>query len=159
MKRLWMIGIVLLAVCEFVDAQDKPPTDCPLISVIEPEGETRPGATMKFTVSISPPVNPEKLSYNWITSDGVIIEGQGKPSITIQTDRTLAGTRMMETVEISGLRGGCNNSVTGSGDIQMIRHPIMFDEIFGKEKATIRIHLDKLAKEIHKFPEHQLYFA
>lgn len=82
---------------------------CLPISVIGPAGVTEIGGTMKFTASPSPK-NFEKLSYKWTISAGTIIEGQGKPWITVQTTHEMSGETVTAKVEVIGLSESCSRT-------------------------------------------------
>ena len=82
---------------------------CPTISVKGPADITVPGDTMKFSLN-PPPKHSENLKYKWIVSAGEIVEGQGTPTINVQTTRQMAGESITVKVVVAGLTNDCPNT-------------------------------------------------
>jgi PKD repeat protein len=59
----------------------------------------------------------ESTRLNWKVSDGVIVEGQGTPTIKVATSG-LAGKSITATLEIEGECPDCLKTVTGSGSVK-----------------------------------------
>jgi hypothetical protein len=95
-----------------ISAQVNP--QCPNISVTGPAGIPRPGELIPFTVTVKP--TESKLSYKWTVSTGVIVDGQGTPTIRVR--RGPDEPYPTATVEIGGLADDCvkTASETGSDD-------------------------------------------
>ncbi len=89
---------------------------CPALSVDAPASLTQAGETMIFTANVKGGA-ADDLTYNWITSDGQITEGQGTPVIKVATNSKMAGKTVTATVEISGVCEVCPKTETGTGKI------------------------------------------
>ncbi|MBK6750523.1 MAG: hypothetical protein KA956_09600 [Pyrinomonadaceae bacterium] len=72
---------------------------CPVIKVDGPDRALNVGEQLTFTASVGGSVD---ATYNWTVSAGTIVSGQGTRSINVATDRSVAGTSLTATVEISG---------------------------------------------------------
>ncbi|HYJ45579.1 MAG TPA: hypothetical protein VEV81_03125 [Pyrinomonadaceae bacterium] len=87
-----------------------PPVLCPNISISGPD-TVAVGAPVTFTASVSggtPGITPV---YNWTTTGGTIISGQGTPSITIDT-AGLAGQPVTANLAVEGFKLNCGNAYT-----------------------------------------------
>ena len=109
-------------------------SSCPSIEVIGPDSITEPGETISFSLYRFPK-NLENLNYKWTVSAGVIIKGQGKPWITVQTTCEMDGENVRATVEIGGLAKDCPNTRSESAPVAAIRDFFPSDE-FGKLKPA-----------------------
>ena len=72
---------------------------CPVIKVDGPDQALNAGDQVTFTATVSGSVD---ATYNWTVSAGTIVSGQGTRSITVATDRSVSGTSLTATVEVSG---------------------------------------------------------
>ncbi len=72
---------------------------CPTLSVTGVE-EITAGETAEFTANVSGGTSAE-ITYNWTVSQGEIVEGQGTPTIRVETTDEMTGT-VEATVEIGG---------------------------------------------------------
>ena len=131
--------------------------ECPSLSVTGPAGVTTPGDAMTFTANVSGG-SQQSVTYNWNVSAGTIESGQGTPSITVRTDRTMMGGNVTATVTIGGLDANCQctteaNAVGPVGTITAI----LVDE-FGKlSNDEIRSRLDAFFADLSNNPGHQGY--
>lgn len=74
------------------------PCICPTIDVTG--GDVKAGETASFKVEVSAGTQ-SALTYNWMVSQGEIIEGQGTSEIKVKTTREMTGD-VTATVEIGG---------------------------------------------------------
>ena len=95
-----------------ISAQVNP--QCPNISVTGPAGIIQPGEIIPFTVTVKP--TESKLSYKWAVSTGVIVDGQGTPTIKVR--RGADELFPTATVDVVGLPEDCPKieSETSSDD-------------------------------------------
>ncbi len=107
MKKIIFASISILLFSIFSFGQNKEISPCPLgVTVTGPSGLVKPGDEQTFTVKVNNPGN-YKIEYNWLVSDGEIIEGQGTPTIKVVQPEESAGSNLTATVEISDLSGYC----------------------------------------------------
>lgn len=92
--------------------------NCPTISVKGPSQITPIDDSMTFTANISGG-SFDKVSYEWIASNGTIVSGQNTPTIVVSTNSDLAGQTVTATVKISGLPQNCQNETSESGEVEM----------------------------------------
>lgn len=71
--------------------------ECPIFSVDPPTMPIQAGETMIFTANVRYG-NAENMIYNWTTSNGKIIEGQGTPIIKVATTSKMAGKSVKANV-------------------------------------------------------------
>src|SRR5215210_4301550 len=83
-----------------------PVTECPTVTVDCPTQMITPGGNTMVTANVVDAAPNLKLDYAWSVSAGIIIAGQGTPTITIDTSGT-GGQTVTATVEISGLDSSC----------------------------------------------------
>lgn len=158
MKKLPKIMFLLFGLSVFTLAQSGAPSACPEIEVTGPAGLTQPGERMTFTVN-GIPQSLDKLEYKWTISAGTIVDGQGKPHLTVETTREMSFSNVAATVEVSGLAAGCKNStslVAGVAPVCVL--PITLDEW---ESLSIREEMGRLEiarTELLQRPDHDLLF-
>ena len=85
---------------------------------------------MTFTATVSGG-SQTNVTYNWTVSAGSITNGQGTPSITVDTTG-LVGQEVTATVEIGGdLCADCQRSAQSSGSVAAappVKEPRRIDE-------------------------------
>ncbi len=108
-----------------VSAQTVP--NCATISVTGPAGIIEAGDSMIFTLTVEGG-STDKIDYEWDVSSGTIVSGQGTPSITVQTDRSLAGSKVRASAHVKGLSAGCPSTISETGQIQCGGDPPLIDE-------------------------------
>lgn len=154
MKKIIFVTIFILTFFAFAFGQN---SNCPAISVTGPAAAVLPGETMMFATNIEENGSDlSKLKYQWSVDKGTIVEGQGKPIISVSTEE-LFDTAVTATVEIKGLSENCNKSFYKSGTVGSYGDPMVIDE-FGKlsgndEKARLYM----LVLELRKKPEFNAY--
>ncbi|HVF30450.1 MAG TPA: hypothetical protein VNA22_05740 [Pyrinomonadaceae bacterium] len=131
--------------------------ECPSLSVTGPAGITQPGDSMTFTANVSGGT-AQNVTYNWTTTSGTITSGQGTPSITVATNRDMAGSNVEATVTITlDVDCNCPKTASASGPIEAKPTPILVDE-FGKlSNDEIRSRLDAFFADLSNNPTHQGY--
>ncbi len=130
-----------------------PPPVCPNVSIICPE-KAELGQVLTFSSNAtggSPDVTP---TYNWTVSAGRIIEGQGTPSIRVDTTG-LAGQAVTATLSMGGYNLDCSASCTVQMPVPLECRK--FDEFptlsYNDEKAR----LDTYAIELQNDPTATAY--
>ena len=144
---------ITIAECDCVQA-----CDCATLSVSGPAGITEPGSPMTFTANMSGGTS-SNITYNWTVSSGTIESGQGTPSITVATDRALAGGNVTATVNIGGTDPTCNcqTSASETAPVAAVAGPVMTEE-FGKlSNDDVKSRLDTFFSELANNPNNQGY--
>ncbi len=140
-----------------VECDCVPDCSCPVLTVSGPAGITKPGDSMTFTANTSGGT-AQNITYTWSVDRGTITSGQGTPSITVSTDRSMAGSNVTATVDI-GLDNdcGCDKSESTSAPVDSEVTPVLVDE-FGKlSNDDIRSRLDTFFAELANNPNNQGY--
>lgn len=88
---------------------------CPTIAVNTSASAVKAGETLTFTANVSG--GSSDIFYNWIVSDGEIIEGQGTPVIKVATTSKTAGKIVKATVEIDGICEDCSKTESATVSI------------------------------------------
>lgn len=130
---------------------------CPSLSVTGPAGVTQPGDSMTFTANVSGGT-AQNVTYNWSVSAGTISSGQGTPSITVATDRSMAGGNVTATVNIGlDVDCGCTKDASETAPVGAGPESVLVDE-FGKlPNDDIRSRLDAFFTELSNNPTNQGY--
>lgn len=130
---------------------------CPSISVAGPAGVTVPGDAMTFTATVAGG-SQQDVTYNWSVSAGTIESGQGTPSITVRTDKSMSGGNITATVDVGGLPAGCNCPPTASETAPLSTIEAILVDEFGKlPNDEIRGRLDTFFADLSNNPGHQGY--
>ncbi len=123
---------------------------CPVLGVTGPAGVTAPGETITFTANVSGG-SGEAVTYNWSTTGGTIIEGQGTPVIRVATTPEMAGTSVTGTVEIGGICDSCEKVRSETAAISDL--PTSSESEFGDLKNDeIKNRLDIYFSELQNNP-------
>ena len=104
---------------------------CPVVTVSCPDMVDTGAAPLQFVATVS---NSEglQLTYNWTVSAGTIADGQGSPTISIDTTGLGSGQSITATVEVGGLPPDCLQASSCTFVIQgAAPQPMKFDE-YGK---------------------------
>ncbi len=151
-----MTVIVLLAVCGFVVAQDKPPIDCPKISVVEPPGITNSGENVKFKVE--PDLKEfQDLRFEWTVSPRPPDLGQGTSEISVKTDYMTVREEIKAKVVVAGLPPHCPNTAEGFANVVIKAYDIMDDQ-FGKIPTNDQLaRIDNSLIWLRESPQLKLY--
>lgn len=117
-----------------------PETQCPAIMVECPARLIKPDDPFKVTVTVTGADPKLSLSYNWSTSAGTIISGQGTPAITMLDPKPHCHTTTV-TVKITGLDSSCQNTASCTMVVDTPPVSRKFDEYgdiaFKDEKARL----------------------
>ncbi len=126
--------------------------NCPdSISVSEPAVAVAAGENLTFTANVNGG-DQDSVSYNWSVDKGTIVEGQGSPTITVNTSG-LDNTTVTATVEIGGLCDACDdNQASGSGLVAGTPDPIFIDEFANIPNDDIKARLDAYAASLQSDP-------
>ncbi|MFN2533433.1 MAG: hypothetical protein ABR555_19280 [Pyrinomonadaceae bacterium] len=126
---------------------------CPNVGIICPE-RVEPNAPVTFTSTLTGGSGNIAPSYNWTVSAGRIIEGQGTPSIRVDTNG-LAGQTLTAAVSVGGYTLDC--TATCSVQFPVPVQCRKFDEFpaiaYNDEKAR----LDNYAIELQNDPSSTAY--
>ncbi|MDX6496987.1 MAG: hypothetical protein QOG23_247 [Blastocatellia bacterium] len=126
---------------------------CPTVSISCPEAG-RENAPVTFTVTVTggtPNITP---GYNWTVSAGKIINGQGTPSITVDTGG-LAGETVRASVDVTGFGTPCPANCSVS--IPIMNKPRKFDEYYDIARNDEKARLDNFAIQLQSEPGSQGY--
>jgi len=131
---------------------------CPTVTVDCPSGVTPEGTPVTFTANVSGGAPGVTATYNWSVSPGVIVSGQGTPSITVDT-KGLGGQSITGTVQVGGFPPECQTTASCTAQIGVIAVCRKFDEYgniaFNDEKAR----LDNFAIQLQNEPGSQGYIV
>ena len=124
---------------------------CPTISVDGPPDTVQPGERMTFTANVSGG-SQDSVTYSWTVDQGTIVEGQGTPSITVDTTG-LSNTTVRATVTVGNLCADCrDNEASDTGVVAGIPVGVQIDE-FGKlANDDVRARIDNLFIELQNDP-------
>lgn len=130
---------------------------CPTLTVTGPSEITAPGGVMTFTANLSGG-SSEDYTYNWTVTAGEIIEGQGTPSIRVQTTADMAGQNVTATVEVrSATCTTCNRSESETGAIQPRPTAREVNSFGPATPDEIKAQLDPFFIELNSDPTSQGY--
>ncbi len=131
-----------------------PPPVCPNVRIRCPE---RPvlGQPLVFTSDVSTTSPGASLIYNWTVTAGRITEGQGTPTITVDTSALTGGQNVTAKLSMGGFPMDCSDTCTV--EFPPVRECKKFDEFpsiaFNDEKAR----LDNYAIELQNDPTSTAY--
>lgn len=86
---------------------------CPEISISKRQPDESPGNIDVFTAQLNGKVSKE-ITYNWTISAGMIVTGQGTPTLTVRVPEGHSSDSGTVTVEIGGLDPACACKTTSS---------------------------------------------
>lgn len=134
---------------------------CPVVTVVGPAaGAVESGETATFTANFS---YEGQATYNWTVSGGTILEGQGTPSIRVDT-AGLRGTTLSATVEMSGDFSRphcprCNSNIKASAEISVyeLPKPILADKFTHGNCEEVLARMDYFLTQLNNDPSSQGY--
>ena len=106
MSRLKFLMAVLLLTPAAAVCEEGERGVCPRISVTCPTEMTEMGTPMTFSAKVNGGATGAQLAFNWTASAGTIVNGQGTPSMILDTIG-LGGQNIKVTVEVEGLPESC----------------------------------------------------
>lgn len=115
-----------------------------------------PGETATITANVAGAAQNLKLEYAWEISAGIIIAGQGTPTITIDTTGT-AGATVTATVEISGLDSSCQKTASCTLTPYEVIVSRRFDKYGDLAFADEKKRLNNFAEQLKNEPDSQAY--
>lgn len=129
-----------------------PETDCicPTIKIIAPTAPVKSGEMAAFTAQ----VNGDKgqTIYNWSVNRGTVLEGQGTPSINVDTSDLESGT-VTATLEI---RNGCptcgDMTASASVIIESDRKPFLVDKFKRANCEDVLARMDYFLTQMQNDP-------
>lgn len=158
MKSIVAFSILVFAFLSGVEAQTDKNLRCPVISITHPSKITMPGETMIFSAKLEN-FDSEKLIFNWTTSGGDIVEGQGTPIIKILATPETGGQYIGVTVEVKGLPENCVNTFSERTEIGLGNaDPIALDEYKNISLKDVKIRLSAIAYALRKEKNDTAYF-
>jgi hypothetical protein len=131
-------------------------TPCPEIDVSGGEVNPEILMSMSFSVNVGDEAKNLKLEYKWTVSHGKMIEGQGTPSIKIDTNG-LNDVNITATVEIKGLPENCANTDSETGSAVICYRVRLFDEYGRLSTGEFKARLENLYVELGNNPNFQGY--
>jgi len=134
---------LIFSVSAFAQNENKP---CPTIDV-SGGGVISLDEPMSFSVKVSDEAKNLDLKYQWTTSQGKIIEGQGTPSIKIDITK-LANINITATIEIEGLPENCANADSETGSVIICYRHRLFDEYEKLPYSHIQARISNLYAEL-----------
>jgi hypothetical protein len=160
MRRIiFSFAFILLTHMSLSAQQSSPaiPAQCPTVSVDYPTNCPTYGIGIPatFTALVSGAEANAKLTFNWTTSSGTILNGQGTPTVTI-TDAPMYRSLTM-TVEVQGLPQGCANTASCTAIICDRVLSRKFDEYGFLSLRDEKARLDNFAIELDNNPGAQGY--
>ncbi len=125
--------------------------ECPTVSVTEPPVTVQPCEKMTFTANVSGG-SQDNVTYNWSVNQGTIVEGDGTPTITVDTCG-LKDTTVTATVAFGGLCDACGEmSASGSGIVGGTPDPRLIDDFGRAQNNDVRARIDQLFIELQNDP-------
>lgn len=152
--RLILTFTLLILAFGTTAAQDSRP-DCPAISVTGPAGIVQPGEEASFIANTDEAGKKYHLNYQWSTSIGEIVSGQGTSSIKVTWPAGVSTITI--TVEIKGLPNGCPATASAMESWCAPPVPISIDEFGRLSNNSIKAKLDNLFVDLSNNPGSQGY--
>lgn len=153
MRRIFKLTVIGISLMSLNMSAPTPSgrTQCPTITIECATELIEPNKPFKVTVNVDGADPKLSLSYNWSTSAGTIVSGQGTPAIIIQNPLPHCQTTTA-TVEVAGLDSSCQRTASCTTTIYGIPVSRKFDEYeaigFKDEKAR----LEKFAAQLRTEP-------
>lgn len=134
------------------------PCSCPSLSITGPSSVTPIDGSMTFTANVSGGTC-DNQTFNWTVDKGTIASGQGTSTITVATNKDIAGQTVTATVEIPNCCPGstqeCQRTASSSGEVAQpepikVARPV--DEFGNIPDDEIRNKLDAFFAELNADP-------
>jgi len=133
-----------------------PPPTCPNVEIICPTNIVI-DQPLTFASNVSTTTTGIAPIYNWSISAGTIIEGQGTPTIKVDTNG-LAGQTVKATLSIDGYPMDCSASCAVSIPIPQAKCR-KFDEFPAISRNDEKARLDNYAVELQSDPQSTAYIV
>jgi hypothetical protein len=141
------------SIAVFVKCPPPPPPVCPNVSITCPD-RVALGQPVTFTSSLNGGTGNVAPNYTWAVSAGRIIEGQGTPSIKVDTTG-LAGQTLSATLSMNGYSLDCSASCLISFPAPITGKK--FDEFGEIARNDEKARLDNYAIELQNDPASTAY--
>ncbi len=129
--------------------------ECPTVSVTGPSGVVQPGDSMTFSANVNG--GSTDATYNWSVDQGTITEGQGTPTITVDTTG-LVDTTITATVDLGGLCETCPTvSDSETGVIAGRPEATLINTIGNVPNDEVRAQIDSLFIQLQNNPSDTAY--
>lgn len=133
---------------------------CPAIEIETPAQMVTPGKPFQLRAVVRGATGISKLQYEWSISSGIISEGNGTESITVETAKGHSGTTIHAKLKVLGFSDVCQNSV--SEQIGVVALPTVcpvFDSWPSSESAnSVKAHVDNLFISLNNNPDFTVLF-
>jgi len=131
--------------------------NCNTLSVTGPSGITNSGDSMNFTANVSGGTG--SYTYNWSVSQGTITSGQGTPSITVATNKDMAGGSVTATVNLGGTSPGCGcpDNASATGDVAPLPTARLVDEFGPQKDDEVKARVDNFYIQLNNDPSAKGY--
>lgn len=125
---------------------------CPMISVIGPQGLTRPGDGAVFMADVKG-YESKHLIFSWAVSLGKVVSGESSKRIEVEVPHDINNGILKAAVEIGGLPQGCPSTANAESVI----HSGVFDvfpiDVYGEVKFQVeKARLDNFAIHVQNAP-------
>jgi len=123
---------------------------CPVINLTAPPAPIKSGAAAIFTAQING--DKGQTIYNWSVSSGAIIEGQGTPTIKVDTNN-LEDTAITATVTIGGWCPTCENTTaSASVVVEANVKPVLIDKFERANCEDVLARMDNFMTQLQNDP-------
>jgi len=140
MKNFPLLFCSVLFFAFAVSGQTNQSLSCPTIDVINDGTKAEPGKTLVFTTKIEN-YDSNKLSFDWITSHGDILQGQNTSSIKVLVNEKVETIAV--SVQIKGLPEGCPATYAEtSALICPVSVPQLVDEFGSIQNGEVQARID-----------------
>ncbi len=155
MKQIIFATILALvfSISAFAQSEKSP---CPTID-ISGGAPVDVGEQVTFAVVSNSGTENLTVQYEWSVSSGIIISGQGTPTITIDTTDIPSGTSFTVKVKVTGLPENCKNIAEDTGAV-IPRIPLeLFDEYGKLTDNEVKYRVLNLYVQLGNLPNYQGY--
>lgn len=153
MRKILVASIFVLTFCAFAFGQTDEKIVCPKISIHISELVVGAGEKTNFTANINAS-NSDKLEYQWSVDRGIIVDGQGTKTITVQAD---SYDGITAGVEIKGLPESCPNFEAGSTATVCLVSSYLVDQVDVLSDEITEERLSAWIANIESSPDARMY--
>lgn len=126
---------------------------CPTFEIIGPEGVLTAGESYTLRVDAKGSKGIDGLKYDWATSLGQIVKGQGTSTVNLSTSNELSGQAFTVSVTVSGMSSGCDNKAEIAYEfIRIIQCISPFDEFETSSNNALKARFDNLFIMLDELP-------
>jgi hypothetical protein len=157
--RKIIITIIYLNLTVFSVLAQIPKNDCicPSFKMREPIEPVKAGESVTFEIEVKG--DKGQTTYNWMVSQGSIIEGQGTPVIKVDTRGSESG-QITATVQLGGWCPVCEN-MTASGSTEILPEikPVLADKFTRANCEDVLARMDRFMTQLSNDPTAIGYFV